>query len=327
MKQRTKKEYGGYLPLELNEGFEYFAGYERKLLRFNSVKAALDRLLRELTPKTLWIPFYYCPSTTEALNRTGVSVHYYHIGSDLLPEELPDRDGETVLLVNYFGVLDDSVKSLALSFHNASVLIDNAHAFFCPPLMKENIYNVYSARKFFGVPDGAYAVGEQISAEQQALHYADETAYYLLKSCEHGTNAAYAEKKQSDLAIAAEYAPMSMLAQKLLKNADYPSVRQRRSENFSDYQEAFVDKNGLKLASPFPAYCFPLLCLEGSVLKGALVREKIYVPTLWSSDLLRENGNSFEQDMCENGLFLPLDQRYDTQDISYLISVVEDMLC
>lgn len=45
---RTKNEYGGFLPLELNPGNEYFVEYEDMLCRFNSVKAALNYLIIRL---------------------------------------------------------------------------------------------------------------------------------------------------------------------------------------------------------------------------------------------------------------------------------------
>ena len=313
--------------MELNGGTEYFARYEANLLRFNSVKAALDRLLCMEKPEALYVPLYYCPSTTEALVRTGVVIRFYHIGSDLLPEALPDQEGDAVLLVNYFGIMDERITALARSFRHATVLLDQAHAFFCPPLMKENVFNVYSARKFFGVPDGAYAVGARLHAGQTQPHFADATAYYLLKSFERGTNAAYAEKKQADTDIAAVYAPMSELAVGLLKNADYEAVRARRLRNFEAFHAALGCRNKLHIAAPAPAYMYPFLCENGQELKTRLVREKIYVPTLWNGEMLRREGNAFELDMSDNAVFLPIDQRYGETDLAFLISTVEENLC
>ena len=37
------------------------------------------------------IPYYYCPSTTEALKQSGVDISFYHISSDLCPEKIPDE--------------------------------------------------------------------------------------------------------------------------------------------------------------------------------------------------------------------------------------------
>ena len=291
------------------------------------MKAALDRVIRLTAVSALYIPLYYCPSTTEALTRTGVEIRFYHIGADLLPETVPDETGTAVLLVDYFGVMDEEIKALAASFRHAAVLLDLAHAFYCPPLMREGVYNIYSARKFFGVPDGAYLIAEGPLGETLPSVSAGENAYYLLRSYEEGTNAAYAEKKQTDERIAAAYTAMSTLSLGLLKNADYASVRIRRSENFERYHGALGYKNRLSLNAPFPAYMYPFLCSGGSRLKQELVESRIYVPTLWKSKALSEKGNAVERDLSENAVFLPLDQRYNADDIRFITALIEDLQC
>ena len=324
--KRPKAEYGGYLPLELNPGSEYFEGYSEKLLRFNSVKAAFDHILRRTKPDKVFVPLYYCPSTTEALLRSGIPVRYYHVQENLLPEQLPDDPGTLVLLVNYFGVIDDAIKATAHSFQNATVILDQAHGFFCPPIMSGGVFNVYSARKFFGVPDGAYAIGECIYGEQPEEHLAGPTAYYLMKSYEQGTNAAYEEKKQADADIAAEYASMSRLAIGLLKNVDYDRVQTRRLQNFAAFHAALASRNGLAFSGSVPAYVYPFLCENGKALKARLVSGRIYVSTLWTSELLSQSGNAFEHSMSDNAVFLPIDQRYGDDDIAFMIHVLEDCL-
>ncbi len=275
----------------------------------------------------MYLPVYYCPSTTEALVRTGLRIRYYHVGENLLPEAIPDHDGTAVLLVDYFGVLDDEIKAFAMSFQRASVLLDLAHAFFCPPLLRKNVYNVYSARKYFGVPDGAYLICEAPLGEAEPGIAAGTNAHYLLKAYEEGTNAAYVDKKWVDDQIAAVYAPMSILARGLLCATSYESVRRKRLCNYACYDAALGGQNQLRLASPFPAYVYPFLCPDGKELKQTLIEARIWVPTLWKSEQLIRIGNAFERDMSEKALFLPLDQRYDSRDIEYLTGFVEELLC
>ena len=88
--QRKKKEYGGFLPLELNPGQEFFEKYEPHLLRFNSVKASLDYIIKKVLPKRIYVPYYYCPSTTEAIEKMGVEVKFYHLNESLLRETMFD---------------------------------------------------------------------------------------------------------------------------------------------------------------------------------------------------------------------------------------------
>lgn len=324
---RTKKEYGGFLPLELNPGKEWFATYEPSLMRFNSVKASLICLLEQFRPKRICLPYYYCPTTIAAIKHTGTEVTWYHIGEDLLGRDIPDEPDTMVLLVNYFGVLDEALTSMAQTFCRARVILDHAHSFFCPPLQKENVYSTYSAKKFFGIPDGAYLVGEVNRAAEQAPSFMAAHAQYLLTAYEEGTNAAYGLKKQVDGAIAGNYAPMSVLAAGLLQNVDYDRVCRRRKENFSLFHRAFADVNALQLPDSCAAYHYPLLLNDmGEYVKKRLVQDKIYVPTLWNGQELHLYGTEFEKGLTRNTAFLPVDQRYDKADVQYMIEKIKEYM-
>lgn len=320
---QTKKEYGGFLPLELNPGQEYFEDYQTNLVRFNSVKAALAYLLVRLDVMKIYLPVYYCPSTTGAIKSLGKKVLFYHIDQGLMPENIPDEPDAAVILVNYFGLLDEKITKLADTYRLANVIIDNAHSFYCRPLIKEHIFNIYSAKKFFGIPDGSYLIGKEICPEEQALSYSGDYSGYLLISYEKGTDMVYEEKKRGDAVIAAHYAPMSVLALGLLKNADYERVRRRRIHNFSLFHKELEPINELKIPRISPAYHYPLLISKaGKHLKKQLIQNQIFVPTLWKSGELTESGNAFERNMSDNAVFLPIDQRYDDHDIGYIIETI-----
>ena len=58
-------------------------------------------------------------------------------------------------------------------------------------------------------------------------------------------------------------------------------------------------------------------------LKRALAQRKIYVPTLWP-DVAAEAG-SIEKDYAENILPLPVDQRYDAQDMQRIVDALREL--
>lgn len=322
--RRTKTEYGGFLPIELNQGREYFADYEKQLCRFNTVKAALDCLIGRLGKRSIHVPYYYCPSTIEAIKKTGIEVCFYHIDRNFMPIGLPDEDGSIVLLVDYFGVCTGRVVQFVHSFKRTEVVIDRAHAFFSAPVISRHVHNVYSAKKFFGVPDGAYLISGAMLPYVEPPTFASGYAEYLLKTYEEGTNAAYRMKKDVDNRLANNYGSMSVLSIGLLKNVDYHSVEKKRRDNYRTLREAFNAINCLALPVDSPAYQFPLLILEkGKHIKRMLVEDKIFVSTLWSGQDLKDNGNDFEIDMMENAVFLPIDQRYGSEDMEYIISCVK----
>lgn len=324
---RRKAEYGGFLPLELNSGNEYFAKYEQYLHRFNSIKAALHFLILWLEPKKIYVPYYYCPSTIEAIRRTNIKICFYHIDKELMPVYLSDEEQSIVLLVDYFGVRSELVKKIARTFRRAEVIIDMAHGFYEEPVIAEHIHNVYSAKKFFGIPDGAYLISKTMTPVEMPLSKAHGYAEYLLTSYEEGTNAAYQMKKDADRLIATDYNWMSKLAIGLLRNVDYNRVQSQRTDNYQILLEAFIDLNELILPERCAAYHFPLLISNcGKDIKNQLIKERVYVPTLWTGIDLLKNGNAFELDMQENAIFLPVDQRYDIVDMKFIAGRVKHFL-
>ncbi len=319
--------YGGFLPLELNRGSEYFVDYGESVLRYNSGKATITDVIKHVRPSRIHVPRYYCPSTTSAIINTGIEVEYYHLTNDLLPESIPDKEGEMVLLVDFFGVKNEAVDELSRDFYKAKVLIDRCHAFFTPPQIRTGIFNVYSAKKFIGVPDGAYLISSDASWEEYPRTYASSYSNFLLTAYEEGTNAAYEGKKEADKAIAANYGGMSYLAEGILRSTDYNFIKEQREKNYSLLHLELSKINELKLPDSCSPYHYPLLIKEkGVTLKKSLVASKIYVPTLWGDIDLPQERNGFEKEMSEDCVFLPLDQRYNEKDMKYIIAKVEETL-
>ncbi len=323
---RPKTEYGGFLPLELNPGQEYFQEYEEHLARFNTVKVALTFLIGSIQPDRIYVPYYYCPTTTEAIWKTGVETCFYHVGESLLPAEIPDESGSLVVLVDYFGILGEKITEIAGSFQNAAVILDRAHAFYEKPFLNDHIHQVYSAKKFFGVPDGAYLISSLAGKADRTLTDAHTYAGYLLTTYEVGTNAAYAMKKDTDRMLAEKALGMSKLSLGLLCNLDYGQVRRKRIENYKVLYSLLKDYNDLELPKESAAYLFPLLMKGcGAKVKQLLVKERVYVPTLWEGKDLLAHGNDFELAMKDHAIFLPMDQRYDPTDMEYIADLVKDL--
>lgn len=321
--RRSKLEYGGFLPLELNPGNEYFTQYEPYLRRFNSAKAGIDYLIKRIGKKKIHIPYYYCPSTTDAIKRTGIDISFYHVNENMEPEHIDDDADSIILIVDYFGVCKERINAFSATIKAADLIIDSAHDFFAEPIKGDNIHNLYSAKKFFGVPDGAYVVSNIVIPDVEALSDSYEYADYLLLTYENGTNAAYEKKKNADKQIGSNYDAMSKLAKGLLENVDYKRVRQQRKDNYLMLFDAFKDINNISLPGEAVPYQFPLLLRgKGRDIKKQLIENRIFVSTLWSGDELQKNGNEFEISMMEDCVFLPMDQRYNEEDMKYIISLV-----
>ena len=67
---------------------------------------------------------------------------------------------------------------------------------------------------------------------------------------------------------------------------------------------------------------YPLLVKDGAAIRKILQKEKIYIPTLWPYVLENCVSDSFEYRLASDTLPIPVDQRYDSQDMEYLVEVI-----
>lgn len=331
-----KKEYGGYLPLETKIDEDYFSKYgSDHVVRTNSAKAAIYFAVQKMKPIKLYVPYYMCNSVLHMLAGSGVCVEKYWLNDELLPAlektDLKEENTQTIgiLLVNYFGVMDQKISQLVGQYKN--VIIDNSHAFFCSPILREDVYNVYSCRKFVGVPDGGYLVSKtplslELEPDRIGHHFS-----YLVISPEYSMNEAYTEKIESDKYFYDNYKGMSRISQGLLSSVDYEFIKQKREENFNmlhgllkAYNQFLIEGNNTApYLYPFrPKKNYKGNTIDVAALKKSLVAQKIYTPTLWRELITSEYEETLEYQISKNTVFLPIDQRYDVQDMEYLAQTV-----
>ncbi|MGI6076712.1 MAG: hypothetical protein ACOYCB_00920 [Fastidiosipilaceae bacterium] len=326
------KEMGGYLSLEGDRNKDYFSnlGADATVLRTNSGKAAIYHALKNISAGTIHMPYYCCNSVFLAASDAGKQICHYHLTEQLLPD-LENRSvnaqDDILFIVNFFGSIGDEVIHYVTQKESqyAAVIVDQSHCFFAPPLILPNTYNIYSCRKFFGVPDGGYLISGSLPEINLSNYKASSHFRFLLTSLEEGQNAAYQASKEANDAVQSEYIGMSEATRRILGMVDYQKVAERRRRNFTMLYEAFSMVNRFNLSGVTdPLYIFPLW-LEDNI-KSLLVEQRIYVPTLWREALIPDCQGRIEYDLSENTAFLPLDQRYSDADMEYLIGVVTKVL-
>lgn len=313
------REYGGYLPLELNKGKEYYQD-DKCILRLNSGRSAIAVAMRQSGWKKLYIPFYMCLSVIEMCEQRGIEYELYHINSAFEPMNIELNKNEAILIPNYFGMFSsERQKRLVDKYQN--VIIDNTQSFFSKPY--EKAYNVYSCRKFIGVADGAYLIHAQVSNEDIPQDIPDGNDLYLLDSIDNGTNASYSKYLQNEKRIEdADIKLMSESTRKILQSADYDSIKQQRINNYEIISGELDSINQLKIVRKNVPMVYPLLLTDKNMRKY-LVDHKIYVPQWWKWILDTGKGNDFENMLAEFLFPLPIDQRYGKQDMFYISNIVK----
>ena len=82
--EEIHKEYGGYLPLELSGGKEYYEGEHFAAL--NKARSAILLAILQGRFSKIFLPVFMCPSVAEFLQReSSVEIEYYNIDIDFLP--------------------------------------------------------------------------------------------------------------------------------------------------------------------------------------------------------------------------------------------------
>ena len=61
-------------------------------------------------------------------------------------------------------------------------------------------------------------------------------------------------------------------------------------------------------------------------LKEKLIENKIYVATYWKEVKERVNTDSFENNLVDYLIPLPIDQRYNLEDMKYIVKFIKSML-
>ena len=315
------KEYGGYLPLELNSRGGYFDSYSRHLVALKCGRTAMEYILKDAVIEHLYLPRYLCPSVADYL-KNKVSIVFYNINENFDPVDVKLGSRDYLLWVNFFGLASISQQKLILQRYK-NVIFDNTQAFYAKPIM--STYNIYSCRKFFGVVDGAYLIREDISHWPLEKNYGYGSGEFLFKSLEKGTNAAYLEYlNNEDKFKESGLKEMSLLSQKIMQNVDFEGTAERRRNNFSmmHAQLKGINELDIYLYEETVPMVYPLL-VTNSNLRQYLIQNKVYVPQWWKYVLEDKESNLFEKRLSEWLLPLPIDQRYVEEDIYSIAELVK----
>ena len=313
---------GGFFGLELPEygNFPYPEG--KCCVWLSSGRAAFECLLRHHPrPERIWIPRFICDTVLLAAARLHIPVSRYSCTPQLEPL-LPDTgQNDLVLLVNYFGLTGNAVEQAAAQLPGRCI-VDATTALYCPPL--PSIPTFYSPRKFCGVADGGVAHAPfPLEKLPHDTAVSSDTSLHLLERLEFGAEEALAASEQAEEALTAPPYRMSHLTRHLLRSIDFAAAAARRLQNYTTLHQALGCLNRLQLPD-FPAHapmCYPLVSgIPG--LRDSLIDAGIALPLFWPEVIDATHAEETENQLARQLLPLPLDQRYTSEDMQRLISLI-----
>lgn len=315
---------GGFFDLELPP---VGPGPHSAAVALSTGRACMQLWIRETRPARCYIPFYCCDALIQPLRKAGIRFEFYSVDQQLCPKGLPEKpsNDEWLVWTNFFGLLGDRLERLSKAW-GGRILVDNTHAFF--EAYEPKLWSFTSARKYFGVPDGAYCYRPSGDAtDPDVERFVPGSACHLVARHTKMSDEAFCMYQDAEATLDCSLKRISKLSEKLMSAVDVESVRMVRSRNYEilvqylgDYN-TFNLANFAKLKTPF---CYPFLP-EKPIVRHKLWEQNIFVPTLWP-DVERRTGFGFdlERRMSRDLLPLPIDHRYRTNDMLRMVSVILD---
>lgn len=313
------REIGGYLQFEKLINKPYYTN----MIELNLGRNALIYLIRGRKIKKVFIPYFLCDSVYKVLISNEIEYEFYHVGRDFKPVfNKTLKYNHYLYIVNYYGQLDNEYLGIIKQHYN-NIIIDNTQAFFQKPL--DGVDTIYSLRKFFGIPDGAY-LSTDISLESElAVDSSRFRIKHLFGRFEDKAFTYYKDFQRIDDSF--ENLPlmkMSKLTRNLLGAINYSSIIQKRNENYDYLFQKLQARNILSIAQNNAPFAYPFYVNNGIKVREKLALKKIYIPTLWPNVIGTDSKYSLESDLAANIIPLPCDQTYDLDDMTRLFSEIQD---
>ena len=313
------EEIGGYPGLELDKYGEYHVG----ALSLNTARNCLEYLIHCRDIRKVYIPYYTCEVLLEPLHKCGTTYEFYHIDQYLSPVgNFHLENGDFLLYTNYFGLMQEVVVKLYKKYGD-KLIVDNAQSFYSSPI--GNVATFYSARKFFGVSDGAYLYSDN----QMKANFERDISYnrmsYLLKRMDVDASFGFGDfHNAEDSLIGQPIKWMSKITHRLLESIEYEKVKECRLRNYDTLHSELSQLNDfvIELSRDTVPMVYPFLT-SNPKLRAYLIKNRVFVPYYWPNVKHWCNSADIEYHLAENLLALPIDQRYGTVQMKRIIKLIK----
>lgn len=287
---------------------------------YESARSSLYMLLKAVCPKRVFVPNYICDAVPAAVQAAGAQLVNYSIDEEFKPAEIlnPSPD-DWVLLVNYFGLCSRAIEKSLEYLPASQVIVDCSQAYFFDDHQATS--KIYSPRKFLPVADGGFVrtaiVLDGAACDDQASIHRYQYLLQRIIGEPDLSRAAYLQAEKELESISGR--GISSFTRKICETADINFIQKRRRENFRILQ-GLDSINFLKfdLGDQVPL-CYPLMVANGHEIREKLLQMRVFTPKYWPHVT---PCNHFEKLLLDETVFLPVDHRYTTEQMNFLLNLV-----
>lgn len=338
------REFGS--EFNINYARDYFFDNLAKLKPYfsytRSGREAIALAAAAIGPGVVLMPTYCCWSMELPFEWFGNRVEYYRLNPDLsvdisfLKEQIEKYSPVCVLLVNFFGFVPtrDTAAFIKNNYPSINIIEDFTHSLFNICEIDSNIDEyVASIRKSVGVPDGGLILSSL--PLQLDLLRGGESPFVSLhkiagrqKTC-YGYSADIDLKKQFRLVQAEagqsikdkfEMFHISDEAKSIVEHTIVDNVRFARSENYKHLYSKISALKGINVlfapsSDNVAPFMMVILVENRDSIQSVLAKNGVYAQLLWPLKDRAKEICPVSKYMEEHMLALPIDQRYNWDDI------------
>jgi len=295
------------------------------------------------------LPAYLCKEVVKPFVEAGVGIKFYKVKRTLAIdlEDITTKISsktKAILFINYFGFPQPLELIQKLRERYQGYLIeDNVQALLTQfsgyPLNGFGDIVFSSYRKFIPTPDGACLSFKNLRGPLLKVISKTSFGHFkfivlrllgLLLKYFNDKKSIFFDLAEKEIDVYPKPAPISRISSWLLKKVDFDECIVKRRKNYEFLLSAFKHDESVR-----PLYTelqrgvcplgFPMLVKNRDQMRDHLIRNRIYPPIHWElPGEIDEKEFSGEWEISRNILTIPIDQRYDEDNMKYIVSIISE---
>lgn len=315
---------------------------------FQNSRSALNliaKICKQSGYKTIFMPSICCHSMIQPFEFNNINVVFYPLNKDFsinqnfINSKISSKD--ILLYFNYLGLKEESTikyEQLYLSELKSNYkylkIIQDCTQSLDEVLYKKNLYGDYiicSIRKWASFPDGGLLFTNEnldflydnyeskvFDLKKKALDLKSE---YLISKKQEDKNQFLKLFKEADEIIDTSNSiiDISPYSKKLLYNLDFKTILEKRNQNSNYINKYITSFSSTSLGS---GLYFPIYTDNQKSMQYELAKRNIFCPVIWPLNEKIVDDFIFIKDITSHILAVPCDQRYNKEDLDYIIKSI-----
>ncbi|WP_026491178.1 aminotransferase class I/II-fold pyridoxal phosphate-dependent enzyme [Butyrivibrio sp. XPD2002] len=321
-----------------NNVFQYLSPYTY-MACFDSGRSALKHLASFLMEdEEILLPEFICESVINCFNK----VNFYKVNKDFSidVDDLKEKIGnktKAIFLMHYFGHIqpNDSLEAIAdIADENDLLIIeDTTHSIFSASSTIGD-YQICSIRKWIPISGGGFLYSKtdklnlfwnlkySVSTNNRRTYGMVLKDMFLRQN--YDFNEQYRrifEDCERILDEQKEIYKMSDFSSFIAECVDVEELRQIRIKNYEMLKKSVTP--AISLENGECPLVLPIRVKSRNKLRAYLMDNRIYCAVHWPCDNFQPENRLFARECANHLISLPIDQRYNDDDMYYLIEVLE----